>query len=38
VWFALTALLVLIIEVVMLERKNPLLKNVRLFKDKKVKA
>ena len=32
VWFALAALLLLIAEVVLLERKNPLFKNVHLFK------
>ena len=36
VWFALAALLLLVLEVVLLERKSPLLKNVHLFKGKKV--
>ncbi len=35
VYFALAALLLLIAEVVLLERKNPLLKNVHLFKSRK---
>jgi Ca-activated chloride channel family protein len=32
VWFALAALLLLVLEVILLERKSPLLKNVHLFK------
>ena len=34
-WFALAALVLLILEVIVQERKNPLLKNVRLFGRKK---
>ena len=35
VWFALAALLLLVFEVILLERKNPLFKNVQLFKGKR---
>ena len=36
VWFALVALLLLVLEVVVLERQNPLLKNVHLFRRSRV--
>ena len=35
VWFALAALLLLVLEVVLLERKNPLFKNLHLFRSRK---
>ena len=38
VWFALAALLLLILEVVLLERKNPLFRNVRFFGARKTLA
>ena len=35
VWFAMAALLLLVLEVMLLERKNPLLRNVHLFRSRK---